>query len=206
MRRGRAWWLAAGGAAVAIAAAGGLAARLSGPGPVPVPDPALSRAMMPAIVAYLDSPAFRQVEGFTGYSAADYQSGRVRWLCAAALVEIRPDGGRWRAGMDVACGDYDRRGGEVRMEDGGDMGHVVMTLSGVSRYQVLSVAQEPGISPDPAWISQHFSAPAAAEVNGGGGPMASVPDARALAAFGCAGGPASSDGNSSSLGLPCRPA
>jgi hypothetical protein len=118
----------------------------------------------PAIIAYLDSPAYRQ-DGLGGHSAADYQAGRVRWLCDAALVEVRPDGGRWRAGMDVACGDYDHRSGSMREEDGGDMGHVAMVLSGGGRYQVLSVAQEPGITPDPAWIDQHFSARAAAEVN-----------------------------------------
>jgi hypothetical protein len=104
--------------------------------------------MMPAILAYLDSPTYRRVQG--SYSVADYQAGRVRSLCDATLVEVRPDGGQWRAGMDVACGDYDRRGGTMYQEDGGDMGHVVMVLSGAARYQVLSVAQEPGITPDPA--------------------------------------------------------
>ena len=76
----------------------------------------------------------------------------------------------------------------MREEDGGDMGHVVMVLSGGGRYQVLSAAQEPGITPDPAWIDQHFSARAAAEVNSGQGPTAPMPDTRALLAFGCAPG------------------
>jgi hypothetical protein len=163
--------------------------------------------MMPAIVAYLDSPAYRRVQG--GYSAADYRAGRVRWLCAAALVELRPQGGRWRAGMEVACGDYDRRGGKMYQEDGGDMGHVVMVLSGAVRYQVLSVAQEPGITPDPARIDQHFSARAAAEINSGRGPMALMPDNRALLAFGCAPGAKGSvipDGQSYAWAWPCRPA
>jgi hypothetical protein len=62
--------------------------------------------------------------------------------------------------MDVACGDYARRGNEVFMDDGGDMGHEVMILSGGrGRYRVLSAAQEPGVTPDPGLIGQYFSGP-----------------------------------------------
>jgi hypothetical protein len=65
------------------------------------------------------------------------------------------------------------------------MGHEVMVLSGDhGHYQVLTAAQEPGVSPDPAWIDQNFPA-SAAEVNHGLGPMASTPDSKALLAFGC---------------------
>src|SRR5215472_6916760 len=115
MRSGRIWWLAAGGAAV-VTAGWCLAVWPAGRGPALVPDQARVRAMMPAIIAYLDSPAYRRVQG--GYSAADYLAGQVRWLCAAALAELQRDGRRWRAGMDVACGDYDRRGGKMYREDG----------------------------------------------------------------------------------------
>jgi len=207
MRSGRIWWLAAGGTA-AVIAGGCLAVWLAARGPALVPDPARARAMMPAIIAYLDSPAYRQ-DGIGGYSAADYQAGRVRWLCGAALVEVRPDAGRWRAGMDVVCGDYDRRGGKMYLDLGGDMGHVVMVLSDDGRYRVLSVAQEPGITPDPAWIDQHFSVGAAAEINSDRGPLASMPDNRALLAFGCAPGAKSSvvpDGQGYSSAWPCQPA
>jgi hypothetical protein len=160
--------------------------------------------MMPAITAYLESPAYRQANS-DEYSAADYQAGRVKWLCSAALVEVRPDGGRWQVGMDAACGDYERRGGQVQFEDGGDMGHVVMVLSG-GAYRVLSAAQEPGVSPDPAWIGQHFSAPAAAEVNSGQGPMAAMPDSRALLAFGCSASAKGSYDAGGDEAWPCRPA
>ena len=204
MWSGRIWWLAAGGAAVVIAGCC-LAAWTAGQGPALVPDQERTQAMMPAIIAYLDSPAYRQ-DGLGGYTDADYQAGRVRWQCDAALVEVRPDGGRWQAGMDVACGDYDRRGGTMYLEDGGDMGHVVMVLSGGSRYQVLSAAQEPGVTPDPAWIDQHFSARAAAEINSGQGPMAPMPDDRALLAFGCEAGAKGSYGTQSAEAWPCRPA
>jgi hypothetical protein len=159
--------------------------------------------MMPAIIAYLESPAYRQGNS-SGYTAADYQSGRVRWLCNAALVEVRPDGGQWRAGMDVACGDYDRRGGTMYLEDGGDMGHVVMALAGRGRYQVVSAVSENGIVPDPAWIDRHFSALAAMEVNSGHGPMAAMPDDRALLAFGCSGGANGTYGTGGAEAWPCR--
>lgn len=138
--------------------------------------------MMPAITAYLNSSAFRQSE-FDSYTTADYQAG-VKWLCNAALVEIRPDGRRWRVGMDVACGDYYRRGAMMYLKDGGDMGHVAMILSGDGRYQVVSVAAENDVMPDPVWIDQHFSTLAAAKINSGHDPVAAMPDDRALLAFG----------------------
>jgi hypothetical protein len=158
--------------------------RLSAGWPIVAPDQAQVHAMMPTITAYLQSPAYRDLNG--EYPSTAYQTGRVRWLCTAAIVYIDSDGTHRRAGMDVACGDYDRRGNMVIMEDGGDMGHEVIVLSGdQGHYQVLTAAQEPGVSPDPAWIDQNFPAFAAAEVNHGLGPMASTPDSKALLAFGC---------------------
>ncbi len=152
--------------------------------PAVVLDRAHVRAMLPAITAYLQSPAYRDRNG--EYPFAAYQAQRVRWLCNAGIVEIRPDGARWRVGMDVACGDYAHRGSKVFMDDGGDMGHEVMILSGGhGRYQVLSAVQEPGVTPDPGWIDQNFSARAAAEINSGGGPMALWPAYKVLRAFGC---------------------
>jgi hypothetical protein len=194
----RIWWLAAVG--VAVAATG---CSPAAQGPALIPDPAQARAMMPAIVAYLDSSAYRQVQ--SAYTTADYQAGRVRWLCSAALVEVRPDGGRWRAGMDVACGDYDRRGSMMYLEDGGDMGETVMVLSGSSPYQVVSVAVEPGVSVDPAWVSRHFSARAAAEINSSTPPEASTPDDSALRAFGCSTGAKGSYDHGAAEAWPCRP-
>jgi len=205
MRR-RYLWLTA-GAAVVVAAGVFVGVRLSAGVPVVAVDQARERAMMPAITAYLQSRAYRDLNGGP-YPSAAYRTGQVRWLCNAAIVYISSDGTRWRVGMDVACGDYDRHGNMVIMEDGGDMGHVVMMLSGGhGRYQVLTAAQEPGVSPDPAWIDQNFPAAAAAEVNQGAGPMASVPDGRALLAFGCTAGSAHGsvipEGQSGAWGWPC---
>jgi hypothetical protein len=83
---------------------------------------------------------------------------------------------------------------------------VVMILSDGGHYQVLSAAQEPGITPDPAWIDQHFSARAAAEVNSDRGPKAPMPDNRALLAFGCAPGAKGSYATQVAETWPCRPA
>lgn len=197
------WSLAAGGAAIAAVGCS-VVAGSAGQSPALVPDPARARAMMPAIIAYLESPAYRQ-GGLGDYTAADYQAGRVRWLCSAALVEVRPDGGRWRVGMDAACGDYERRGATIYRQDGGDMGHVVMVLSGSGHYQVASAASEGGISPDPAWIEQHFSSRAAAEVNNGQGPVAPMPDKQALLAFGCSTGVKGAYGSQAAETWPCQP-
>jgi hypothetical protein len=91
----------------------------------------------------------------------------------------------WRV-AESGAGDYARRGNKVFMDDGGDMGHEVVVLSGGrGRYQVLSAAQEPGVTPDPGWIGQNFSAPAAAEISSGEAPMAPWPAVKVLRAFGC---------------------
>jgi hypothetical protein len=90
--------------------------------------------------------------------------------------------------------------------DPGPLGHVVMTLSDGSHYQVVSAASEGGISPNPAWIDQHFSRRAAAEVNNGdGGPLASMPNDHALAAFGCSPGVKGAYGTQAAEIWPCRP-
>jgi hypothetical protein len=182
MRPGRVRWLIAG--VVAVVTAGICLSVWLNRAPAPVVDRAQVRGMLPAITAYLQSAAYRDRNGESPPEA--YQAQRVRWLCNAGIVEIRPDGARWRVGMDVACGDYARRGNKVFMDDGGDMGHEVVILSGSrGRYQVLSAAQEPGVTPDPGWIDQNFSAPAAAEINSGEAPMAPWPAVKVLRAFGC---------------------
>lgn len=207
MRSARMWRVAAVGAAVVIAG-GRLALWQTGQLAPLLPDEAQERAMMPAIDAYLDSPAYRR-NNLGDYSPADYRSGRLKWVCDAAIVEVRPDGAHWRVGMDVACGDYSRDGTTVDQLDSGDMGDAVMVLSGGRRYQVLSAALEPGEDADPSWVRQHFSFLAAAEINSHQGPTAPIPDNLALSAFGCAPG---ATGTTQMLGqtyvtaFPCRPA
>jgi hypothetical protein len=189
MRPGRVRWLIAG--VIAVVTAGICLGVWLNRAPIRAlaraVDQAQVRAILPAITAYLQSAAYRDRNGESPPAA--YQAQRVRWLCNAGIVEIRPEGTRWRVGMDVACGDYARRGNKVFMDDGGDMGHEFMILSGShGRYQVLSAAQEPGVTPDPGWIDQNFSAPVAAEINSGEAPMAPWPTVKVLRAFGCQSG------------------
>jgi hypothetical protein len=114
-----------------------------------------------------------------------------------------PGAGLIRPEWSRAC--YDRRGSMMYLEDGGDMGEAVMVLSGGSRYQVVSVALEPGVSVDPAWVSRHFSARAAAEINSSTPPEASTPDDSALRAFGCSTSAKGSYYDGAAEAWPCRP-
>src|SRR5215467_1961550 len=99
MRPGRVRWLIAG--VVAVVTAGICLSAWLHRASAPVVDRAQVRGMLPAITAYLRSAAYRDRNGESPPEA--YQAQRVRWLCNAGIVEIRPDGARWRVGMDVAC-------------------------------------------------------------------------------------------------------
>lgn len=185
-------WLAAAVVGVVIAAIGfgaWLHTQVAGLLPLPPPNHSLVNAMMPSIIAYLQAPAYRDANNAGANPAAYYRAQNVRWSCNARIVEIRPDGAYWHVGMDVACGDYVHRGNKIVMADGGDVGNEVMTLSrDHGRYQVVSEALPPGfgVTEDPAWIDQHFSARAAADINrANGGPKAPWPATKVLRAFGC---------------------
>jgi hypothetical protein len=142
--------------------------------------------MMPAVTAYLDSQAYwPYISGIVGSAAPD-KPGQNLWLCGASVEDVRPDSSGWRVGMDVACSDYFRQGTRVFQGIDDDLGQAVLVLSGgPARYQVESAEQEPGGPGVPGWVSQHFSAAAAAAINSGRTPMAPQPDGDALRAFGC---------------------
>jgi hypothetical protein len=181
----RAWRLVI-GAAAAAAVGCGTAFWLTRPGPWVAPDQEQAYEMMPAITTYLDSQAYwPYIYGIVGSPAPD-KPGHNLWLCSASVEEVRPDGAGWQVGMDVACADYFRQGAEIYEGIDGDMGHAVMVLSGdPSRYRVVSAEQEPGGPIVPGWVSQHFSAAAAAAINSGRTPVAALPNGDALRAFGC---------------------
>lgn len=181
----RARWLIIGGTAV-VAAICGLGFWLTRPGPYLAPDQEQAYAMMPAVTAYLDSQAYwPYLSGIVGSPAPDKQ-GQNMWLCGASIEDVRPDGAGWRVGMDVACADYFRQDAQVQQGVHGDMGQAVLVLSGgPSRYRVESAVQEPGGPGASDWVSQHFSAAAAAAINHGRTPVASLPGSDALRAFGC---------------------
>ena len=181
----RAWWLIVGGAAV-VTASFGAGFWLNRPAPDLVPDQKQAYALMPAITAYLDSSAYwPYLAGIVG-SAAHDKPGRNMWLCGAGIEEVGHDGAGWRVGMDVACADYFRQDDLVYQGIHGDLGQAVVVLSSSAfQYRVESVEQEPGGDPAPGWVSQRFSAAAAAEINSGRAPVAALPGGDALRAFGC---------------------
>lgn len=122
-----------------------------------LPDQPQIRALRPAIISYLQSGAYRSENGSPGA----YASGKLIWLCNVSVLELRAQGPRWLVGMNAECADYATR--DCAMRDGGDMGEVVLTLSGVpGRYRVVSASQEPGDAwayPGRApWVDRHFSA------------------------------------------------
>jgi hypothetical protein len=200
-------WVVAGAAAVLVIGGGVALWQVGQLGPL-TPDWWQQRAMMPAIDAYLESPAYRQ-NNLGANPPAAYQSGQLKWECDAAIIEVRPDGGDWRVGMDVACGDYSRHGDEIDQLDSGDMGDIVLILSGGSPYRVLSAALEPTDGYNPGWVRQQFSFIAAVAINNNDGPSAPIPNNLALSAFGCAPG---ATGVTQTVGsnyyevFPCRPA
>ena len=115
--------------------------------------------------------------------------------------------GRWLAGQSrqpyLLFGPADRLGESGRWD--GDAGgclagagkehHHTAVIAVQGRYQVLSTAQEPGVSPDPSWIDQNFSARAAAHSRctcsprGPVGSHATVTDVSPFALMGTSGSP-----------------
>jgi hypothetical protein len=181
----RAWWLIIGAAAV-VAASCGAEIALTRPGPWVAPDQEQTHEMMPGITEYLDSRAYWPYISGIAASAAPDKPGQNLWLCGASIEDVRPDGAGWRVGMDVACSDYVRQGTRVLQGIDGDLGQAVLVLSGgPARYRVESVEQEPGGPGVPGWVSQHFSAAAAAAINSGRTPVAPWPDGDALREFDC---------------------
>jgi hypothetical protein len=71
------------------------------------PDQPQVRALRPAIIAYLQSAAYRNQLGWHARPGV-YASGKLTWLCDVAIVEIRPQGPQWRASVEVARGDCPR--------------------------------------------------------------------------------------------------
>lgn len=180
--------LAVAAAATAAAVLAGVAvAVLLSRGPAVPSRTRQARAMLPVIDAYLNSRAFQAVPG-NGTQPADGEiASRLspRWFCDAAIIEIRPGRGGWRAGTDVYCVEYARRGRTLLAGAGGDNGYYILDLSAPGgRYRVRSATGGQLVVPDPAWVRRHFSPRIAAELNSGRGTSAPLPARLARQAFG----------------------
>lgn len=180
----RRWTLAA---VCACAAAGvGVWAAVRGPAGPPPPhvNHAQAQAMLPAIEKYLDSPAGGNQGG--GLLAATYPKLKSRTLCTATIIEIRPDGPRWRVGMETRCAEYARRRQTLLTGTAGGSDEVMILVRAAgSRYRVVSaVSDNWPVVPDTGWVDRHFSRGAAYEINYGTWPMPPDPVVQARRAFG----------------------
>lgn len=176
--------------AVAAAVAAGFAASaLVDRGPAIPLRTSQARAMLPDINAYLNSRRFQDspdsgAQPADGYLASTYPTLRSRWVCDAAILEIRPGRNGWHAGTDVACVEYARRGSTLLEGAGGDNGYYIISLSASGgQYQVHS-ATGGQLVPEPAWVRRHFSPGIAAELNNNDVPYAPWPAPLARRVFG----------------------
>jgi hypothetical protein len=146
----------------------------------PAVDQAQARAMQPVIDAYVHE---RSVQLGLGGTLAARLEPEV--FCDAGIIEIRPDGPRWRVGIVLNCGEFARRGSTLIEGMAGYPGiGEVMVLSGSpGNYRVLSLDMGPA-GYDPAWVHQNFSSLAARWILSTDPPVAPDPVGQARQAFG----------------------
>jgi hypothetical protein len=146
---------------IAVVAALVALTRQRSPKP-PAVNASQARAMLPVIEAYLDSPAAGNRGGLL---AAIRPKLHPRTFCTAVIVEIRPDGPRWLAGMQADCGEYARQG--RKLLEGTEEGNpVVMVLSArAGHYHVVTSTPDRSDGYDAGWIDRHFSPGAAVEID-----------------------------------------
>jgi hypothetical protein len=184
VRYARVWLLVAGSAVVALCAGLGLwvAGRRPHEPQRPHVNAAQALAMLPAIEAYLDSPAGRNQGGML---AQLYPKLHSRVFCTATIIEIRPASRGWRVGMETDCTEYARRG-DTLLEGTGAGEDEVMVLAGSgTNYRVVSDVNDAyPITPDDRWVDRHFSRAAAHEINYGTWPDPPDPAVQARLAFG----------------------
>jgi hypothetical protein len=146
----------------------------------PAVDQAQARAMQPVIDAYMHQHG--EQLGFGGSLGPRL---RPEVFCDAGLIEIRPDGPRWRVGMVLNCGEFARRGSTLIEGRSGypSIGEVMVLSGSPGHYRVLSLdLGPPGY--DPAWVHQNFSSLAARWMLSTEPPTAPDPIGQACQAFG----------------------
>jgi hypothetical protein len=146
----------------------------------PAVNQAQAKAMLPVVEAYLSrDSAFRQAFGSLNPQL------KPRVFCDARILEISPDGPRWRVGMIAKCGQFARRDNSL-IEGGSGYPGVgeVMILSGHrGHYHVLSLDVGPPYY-DPAWVHRNFSSDLADQLLSPNPPTAPDPVSQARQAFG----------------------
>lgn len=146
----------------------------------PAVNQAQAKAIEPDIEAYMHDNAARLDIGGVLDSRLKSQV-----FCNANIIEITPEGSRYRVGMAMNCGEFARRGASLIEGFSGYFISVceVMIPPGGRNYRVLSL--DPGPEGyDPAWVHQNFSALAARWVLSSDPPTASDPASQAWQALG----------------------
>lgn len=136
--------------------------------------------MLPVINAYLDRDAAVH-QAFGGLSP----QLKPRVFCDARIIEIRPDGPRWRVGMVVKCGQFARRGHSLAEGAAGypGIGEVMVLSRRGGHYQALSLDVGPPYY-SRTWVERNFSHGAAAWLLNANPPSAPDPVRQAWRAFG----------------------
>ncbi|HEY6295596.1 MAG TPA: hypothetical protein VIX15_08025 [Streptosporangiaceae bacterium] len=150
----------------------------------PAVDQAQARAMQPVIDAYMHEHGEQ-----LGLGGALDARLKPEVFCGAGIVEIRPDGPRWRVGMMLNCGEFARRGNTLTEGSSGypSIGEVMVLTGSPGHYRVLSLDLGPPAY-DPAWVHQNFSSLAARWMLSSYPPTAPDPVGQARQAFGFAAG------------------
>ena len=178
-------------AVVAVASAVGIWLVLRLIPPSAITDPQ-AEAILPVIDGYVDQHAGTLLNGW-GYLDPPLKS---RVLCEASVLEISPEGDRWRVGLQLNCGEFARQGHKlVEGSSGYPAIADLATLTKIAgRYHMDSAEIGPP-SWDKSWADQNFSSRVAAWILGTDPPTAPDPISQAWKAFGFRPGTPAVEGN-----------
>ncbi|MEU6342075.1 hypothetical protein ABZ883_14160 [Streptomyces sp. NPDC046977] len=174
-------WVVAGIIAVAVVAGTLLHRGLATP-EAPRVDPALERAVLPAVDRYLLTDPL----GPLGSDDDADENPAPRGFCTEHVIEIRPAGDGLRVGLAAWCGHFARHGAGVTMLDGGIMAGALTVSPATAPARVSDVSWEPD-GDSSSWAATQFSAGGAAEAErllGDSTAYLTDPEAKARAAFG----------------------
>jgi hypothetical protein len=146
----------------------------------PAVDQAQAQAIEPVIETYMHKNAAQ-------FGIGEVLDSRLKpqVFCDVNIIEISPEGSRFRVGMIMNCAEYARRGNLLIEGSMGNFTSVgqVMIPAHSRQYRVLSVDPGPD-GYDPAWVHQNFSPLAARWLLSSDPPTASDPISQADKALG----------------------
>ncbi|MFJ4845254.1 MULTISPECIES: hypothetical protein [unclassified Streptomyces] len=150
-------------------------------------DPALERAVLPAVDRYLLTEPLGGPLG--GDDFPDESGPAPRGFCTEHIIEIRPAGDGLRVGVVAWCGHFSRHGAGVRTFDAGIVAGALTVSPATAPARVSDVSWEPD-GDSSSWAAAQFSAGGAAEAErllGDSTAYLTDPETKARAAFGLPG-------------------